>query len=57
MPNTLHVDYELRTHDEAVKIVEEAMEIAGRLRLSLFYDTGLIKADPIDYSLNDFQKK
>ena len=32
-------------------------EIAGRLRLSLFYDTGLIKADPIDYSLNDFQKK
>ena len=30
MPNTLHVDYELRTHDEAVKIVEEAMEIARK---------------------------
>lgn len=30
MPNTLHVDYELRTHDEALKIVEEAMEIARR---------------------------
>ena len=28
MPNTLHVDYELMTHDEAVKIIEEAMDIA-----------------------------
>ncbi len=28
MPNTLHVDYELMTHDETVTIVEEAMQIA-----------------------------
>ena len=28
MPNTLHVDYELMTHDEAVKIIEEAMKVA-----------------------------
>ena len=28
MPNTLHVDYELMTYDESMKIVEEAMKIA-----------------------------
>lgn len=28
MPNTLHVDYELMTFDETVKIVEDAMGIA-----------------------------
>ena len=28
MPNTLHVDYELKTYDESMKIVEEAMKIA-----------------------------
>ena len=28
MPNTLHVDYELKTYDESMKIVEEAMEVA-----------------------------
>ena len=28
MPNTLHVDYELMTHDESMKIIEEAMEVA-----------------------------
>lgn len=30
MPNTLHVDYELMTYDESMKIVEEAMKIARR---------------------------
>ena len=30
MPNTLHVDYDLKTYDETVKIVEEAMETARR---------------------------
>ncbi len=29
-------------------------EIAGKLRLSLFYDTNLITADRIDYSLTEF---
>ena len=28
MPNTLHVDYELKKYDESMKIVEEAMEVA-----------------------------
>ena len=28
MPNTLHVDYELMTHEESMKIIEEAMKIA-----------------------------
>ena len=28
MPNTLHVDYELKTHDESLKIIEDAMAIA-----------------------------
>ena len=28
MPNTLHVDYELKTHEEAEKIIVDAMEIA-----------------------------
>ena len=28
MPNTLHVDYELKTHEETVAIVSRAMEIA-----------------------------
>ena len=28
MPNTLHVDYELMTYDESMKIIEEAMKIA-----------------------------
>ena len=32
-------------------------EIAGKLRLSLFYDTDMISAKPIDYSLHDFQKR
>ena len=32
-------------------------EIAGKLRLSLFFDTDMIEADRIHYSLNDFQKK
>lgn len=32
-------------------------EIAGKLRLSLFYDTDMIAAKPIDYSLHDFQKR
>ncbi len=31
MPNTLHVDYELKTHDETVKIVEEAMTTARQV--------------------------
>ena len=31
MPNTLHVDYELKTHDETVKIVEEAMASARQV--------------------------
>jgi hypothetical protein len=57
MPNTLHVDYELKTHEEAEKIIVDAMEIAGKLRLSLFFDTDMIAADRIHYSLNDFQKK
>lgn len=52
MPNTLHVDYELMTHDEAEVIVREAMEIAGKLALSLFFDTGHIQAARINYSLN-----
>lgn len=30
MPNTLHVDYELKNHDETVKIIEAAMEIARK---------------------------
>ena len=30
MPYTLHVDYDLMTHDESVKIIEEAMEIARK---------------------------
>ena len=39
MPNTLHVDYELMTHDESMKIIEEAMkngillEVLGALAL------------------------
>ena len=32
-------------------------EIAGKLRLSLFFDTDMISADRIHYSLSDFQKK
>ena len=28
MPNTLHVDYELMTYEESMRIVEEAMKIA-----------------------------
>ena len=28
MPNTLHVDYDLMTHDESMKIIGDAMEIA-----------------------------
>ena len=32
-------------------------EIAGKLHLSLFYDTDMLRAKPIDYSLHDFQKK
>jgi glutaminase len=32
-------------------------EIAGKLRLSLFYDTDMIAAKPIDYSLHNFQKR
>ena len=34
MPNTLHVDYEMMTHDESVKIIEDAME-AARMDYSL----------------------
>ena len=28
MPNTLHVDYELRSHDDAQKIVDKALQTA-----------------------------
>lgn len=45
MPNTLHVDYELMTHDESVKIIEEAMEIARRE-----IPEGAVRKD---YSLNE----
>ena len=49
MPNTLHVDYELMTYDESMKIVEEAMEIA-RQEISkgtvADYIPELGKADP-----------
>ena len=30
MSNTLHVDYELKSHEEAVRIIGEAMEVARR---------------------------
>ena len=61
MPNTLHVDYELMTHDETVKVVEAAMEIArkeiaNKLRLSLFFDTDLQSAAIKKYSLTEFAK-
>jgi len=55
MPNTLHGDYDPKGNSIAgCKLLKE---IAGKLRLSLFFDTDMLAAKSIDYSLNDFQKK
>ena len=67
MSNTLHVDYELKSHEEAVRIIGEAMEVARReiprgavadyMQIGAATDTALANKVQSYFNLLDFYVK